>query len=101
MAIRSSVLASLFVCLLAPMAVSANGGTIRFTGEIVEPAGCRARVATQGPAMQPQVICRADASGSTQSPSRPVRAYMRALAPQAEQAKAAAPRRFIVTLEYL
>ncbi|QVQ27981.1 hypothetical protein [Achromobacter deleyi] len=101
MAIRSSVLASLFVCMLAPMAVSANGGTIHFTGEIVEPAGCRARVAMQVPAVQPQVICRASASGSTQSPNRPVRAYMRALAPQGGQAKDAAPRRYVVTLEYL
>ena len=101
MAIRSSVLASLFVCLLVPMAVSAHGGTIHFTGEIVEPAECRARMTMQGPAAQLQVKCTPTAGGRAQYPSHPVRAYTRALAPREGQAREAEPRRYIVTLEYL
>lgn len=105
MTISSSVHAFLFFALLAPAVASADGGVIRFVGAIVEPGNCQSRVTQAGPASHPQVSCAPVAGKRTQAAleaASRVKTSVRQLAPETETepARAAAPKRYLVLLEY-
>lgn len=103
MTIRRLVRALSVVSLLAPAVAGAgsSSGTIRFSGAIVESAGCH--VDTQGGtrrAMDPRVSCPAPAGRTGVRTEDIVKVTTTALPPAAGQ-KGGPPRQFrVVTLEY-
>ncbi|MBB1594035.1 hypothetical protein [Achromobacter sp. UMC46] len=102
MAIHSLARALWCVSLLAPAVASASDGVIRFSGAIVEPAGCRVDTqgAGAGPAA-PRVSCQAPAGRAAVPAGNVVTVSTKVLPAAPGQGGSAAREARIVTLDYL
>ncbi|MFY0479661.1 hypothetical protein [Achromobacter marplatensis] len=102
MTVRNSLLALSLVSLLAPAAASAQDGTIRFSGAIVEPAGCRVQMGGGSPAAPvPQVSCEESATRKAIPAANIVKVSLKALPPVADRNGGPDRQYRIVTLDYL
>lgn len=102
MTVRNSLLALSFVSLLAPAVASAYDGAIRFSGAIVESAGCRVQMEGRSAgALAPRVSCEGSMGRKAIPAANIVRVSVKALPPVADR-KGGPDRQYrIVTLEYL
>lgn len=101
MMIRCSAFVVFVAATLAPMAVSAAGGIIRFSGMIVEPTRCQASPAREVARTTPRIICAAAAGRPATATDSVVKVSTKALQPLPGRGGARDVPHRLVTLEYL
>lgn len=101
MTIRTTTFGVLALSLLAPLAANAAGGTIRFTGAIVEAADCQVSGASAAPGSRPRVVCGATASRTAAQALGLVKVTTTEIKVPTSDGAAPGPKRQVVMLEYL
>jgi len=102
MTVRNSLLALSLVSLLAPSMASAHDGTIRFSGAIVESAGCQVQMEGRSAAAPvPKVTCEGSDGRKAIPAANIVKVSSKALPPVADRNGGPARQYRLVTLDYL